>query len=341
MEITNDNELDEALSAPPKALVELMGRLEGDIMVLGVAGKIGVSLATQAVRAVREAGARKRVIGVARFSNPAEKAKLEAAGVETVVCDLADKSAVDALERVPNVVFLVGRKFGTGGSEDLTWAMNTLPALHACGHFRASRIVVFSTGCVYPLVSRTTGGCTEETAPAPIGEYSQSCLARERLVQYCSRTFGVKTLLFRLNYSVALKYGVLHDIARPIWEGRPVDNTVGYFNVIWQGDVTSDALRALELCDSSCPVLNVTGPEIASVEEAAREMGRLMGKPVAFSRETSGDRGYLSNAAKRNALFGKPEMPLAEMIRLQCGWIMAGGASIGKPTHFEVNDGKF
>lgn len=341
MKVTTEAELDSLLSIPTKALVDLMGRIDGDVMILGVAGKIGVSMAMQAVRAIREAGVEKRVIGVARFSDPKEKSRLEQAGVETVVCDLSDRNQVNALPEVRNIIYLVGRKFGTGGSEELTWAMNVLPAAYVCERFCKSRIVVFSTGCVYPLVEVATGGCTEDTPPSPVGEYSQSCLARERIVQYCSRKYGTETLLFRLNYSVALRYGVLHDIALPIWEGRKVPNSVGFFNVIWQGDMTSDAFRCLELCTKEAPALNVTGPEIASVEETALEFGRLMGKPVEFEQGESGSLCYLSNATKRNGLFGKPEMPLSEMIELQAQWLMAGGTSIGKPTHFEVNTGKF
>ena len=218
--------------------------------------------------------------------------------------------------------------------------MNVLAPAHIAEHFRDSRIVVFSTGCVYPLVGAASGGCTEEVAPAPVGEYSQSCLGRERIFEYHSAKYGTEVLLFRLNYSVDLRYGVLHDIARRIWEGRPVDNTVGSFNVIWQGDANSCALRALELAASPPAILNVTGPETASVEETARELGRLLGKTVAFTGK-AGDRCYLSNSAKMCRLFGRPTVPLAQLIRWQAGWIADGGESIGKPTHFEVNDGKF
>ena len=341
LRIATEQDLDRALSTPPAALVDFMCRLDGDLLLLGVAGKVGVSMAVQAVRAIREAGVSKRVIGVARFSNPADRATLEAAGVETIACDLTDRAAVATLPRLPNVVFLVGRKFGTEGGEDLTWAMNTLPAVHAGDVFRESRIVAFSTGCVYPLVAHTTSGCTETTPPAPIGEYSQSCLARERLFQYCGRTFGTRVLLFRLNYAIALRYGVLHDIAKPIWEGRPVDNRVGYVNCLWQGDVTATAIRALDLCDASCPALNVTGPETAAVEDIAREMGALMGRPVTFAADAPGDLGYLSNASRMRSLFGEPTVPLSELIRLQADWTSHGGSSIGKPTHFEVNNGKF
>ena len=338
--IRDTDQLEKILAVPSPELVEFMRRLEGDIMILGVAGKIGMSLAHQAVEAIRAAGVDKRVVGVARFSDPAAKKQLETWGVQTVVCDLMDRAAVAALPKVRNVIFMAGRKFGTGGSEERTWAMNVLPPAYVGECFRESRIVAFSTGCVYPLVGHASGGCTEADAPAPVGEYAQSCLGRERVFQFCAKEYGTNILLFRLNYSVDLRYGVLHDIAAAIMEGRPVDNTVGYFNVIWQGHVTSVALRALELCASPAAVLNVTGPEIASVEETAKEMGRLMGRPVAFSG-VSGDRCYLNDASRMCREFGPPAVTLAQLVRWQAWWTSHGGVSIGKPTHFEVNDGKF
>ena len=338
--IADTAQLEELLSVPSAELVAMMKRLDGDLMILGIAGKMGVTMGRLALRAIREAGVSKRVIGVARFSHPEEREKLRSWGVETIACDLLDREAVRQLPRVRNVIFMAGRKFGTAGSEAQTWAMNTLAPAYVAEHFRDSRIVAFSTGCVYPLVDAASGGCTEETAPAPVGEYSQSCLGRERIFQYHSEKYGTPVLLFRLNYSVDLRYGVLHDIARRIWEGKPVENTVGHFNVIWQGDANRCALRALELTASPPAILNVTGPEIASVEETARELGRLMGKAVTFTGRPGG-RCYLNDATKMFRRFGKPTVPLAQLIRWQADWIASGGESIGKPTHFEVNDGKF
>ena len=235
---------------------------------------------------------------------------------------------------------MAGRKFGTNGSEDLTWAMNVLVPSLVAEHFKDSRIVAFSTGCVYPLVSVKEGGCSEEVQPSPVGEYSQSCLGRERVFEYYSKKNGTKILLFRLNYSCDLRYGVLHDIGRAIWEDKPVNNTVGYFNVIWQGDANAAALRSLELADSPCAILNVTGPETVNLEKTAKIMGKIMGKEVKFAG-TSGELNYLNDASKMCSLFGYPRMSLEEMIRLQAQWIANGGISIGKPTHFEVNNGKF
>ena len=339
--ITTQEKLEALLAVPSDALGEMMGRLEGDIMILGIAGKIGVSLGLQAMEAIRRAGVDKKIYGVSRFSKCGEREKLDAAGIITIPCDLLEREQVSRLPQVRNVIFMAGRKFGTEGSEAETWAMNVIVPALVAEHFRASRIVVFSTGCVYPLRSVREGGCTEEVPPAPVGEYSQSCLGRERIFQYYARKYGTEILLFRLNYAIDLRYGVLNDIGRAIWEGRPVNNTVGYFNVIWQGDVTANALLSLELTRNPYEILNVTGPETAGVEETALLMGKLMGKEVHFSCEKPGEYSYLNNSGKTCRLLGYPRVSLNEMIRLQAEWISNGGLSIGKPTHFEVNNGKF
>ena len=338
--INNTVELEDLLSVPSVKVIEMMKRLDGDIMILGIAGKMGVTMGRQAVRAIKEAGVNKKVIGVARFSNPEDRKKLESWGIETIACNLLDREAVGKLPQVPNIIFMAGRKFGTDGSEAQTWAMNILVPAYVAEHFRNSRIVAFSTGCVYPLVDINTGGCTEEIVPSPVGEYSQSCLGRERIFQYYSLCNKTPVLLFRLNYSIDLRYGVLHDIARNIWEGKPVDNTVGYFNVIWQGDANAAALLALELTDPAVAILNVTGPETASVEKTAKMLGNLMNKEVIF-KGIPGNSCYLNDAAKMFRHFGYPSVSLEQMIRWQADWIVNGGESIGKPTHFEVNNGKF
>ena len=337
----NETELNQLLSEPAPRLVEMMKRLEGDIAILGVAGKMGVTMAMQAKRAVEAAGVSKKIIGIARFSNPEEQKKLEECGVETVKCDFLDAAQVNALPDYPNIIFMAGKKFGTQGNEAQTWAMNTLAPAIVAEKFRSSRMVIFSTGCVYPLRSSIQGGCTEEDAPAPIGEYSQSCLARERIFEYYQQKYGTRMVLFRLNYAIDLRYGVLHDICRPIWEGQPVSNSVGYYNCIWQGDANANALLCLELADNPRKILNVTGPETARTEETARRMGELLGKEVTFTCKQPGDLNYLNNASQMCELFGPPRILLDDLIRLQAEWIQQGGISIGKPTHFEVNNGKF
>jgi len=338
--IETEEQLDEMLSRPSAEVVGLMRRLEGDVAILGIAGKMGVTLGMLAVRATREAGVSRRVIGVARFSDPDSRAKLDAAGVETIACDLLDPEAVGRLPRAENVVFMAGRKFGTGGSEPLTWAANAIIPANVCRSFRESRIVAFSTGCVYPFVSAETGGSTEDSQPDPVGEYSQSCLARERVFQYYSIADGTPVCLFRLYYAIDLRYGVLHDIARKVWAGEPVDVTMGYFNMIWQGDANAMALRCLELCESPAAAINVTGPWVLRTRDTAQQFGRLMGRNVKITGCESST-VYLANASKAQELFGRPSVPVDRMMEWTAQWVMAGGRSLGKPTHFEVTDGRF
>ena len=339
--IDSEKTLEAFLAVPSQKLVEMMTRLDGDIIILGVAGKVGVSLALQAAEAIRQADVDKKVYGVARFTKPEDRQKLDSAGVITIPCDLMEREQVEKLPEVKNVIFMAGRKFGTQGSEAVTWAMNVIAPALVAEHFRDSRIVAFSTGCVYPLRTVQQGGCTEDVAPEPIGEYSQSCLGRERIFQYYAQKYHTKLLLFRLNYSVDLRYGVLDDIGRAIWEGRPVNNTVGSFNAIWQGDVTAAALLSLELANNPCEILNVTGPETGSVQETALIMGGIMGREVKFQAEKPGKLTYLSNAGKMFRLFGYPRVSLDELIRMQAEWIMSGGRCLGKPTHFEEQKGRF
>ena len=334
-------ELERLLSEPPERLVKLMMRLEGDIIILGIAGKIGVSLGLQLMEAIRLSGKPRTVYGVARFSNAAERGKLDGCGVKTIQCDLLDRAQVATLPKVKNVIFMAGRKFNTDGNEAMTWAFNALMPAIVAEHFKESRIVVFSTGCVYPLRSVKEGGCREEDKPLPVGEYSQSCLGRERIFEYFSQKNGTPILLFRLNYSIDLRYGVLDDIGRAIWEERAVNNSVGYFNIIWQGDVTANAVMSLELCSAPCKILNVTGPETISVEETARRMAKLMDKDAQFLKENSGDLNYLNDSSKMCELFGNPRFTAQELIVMQAEWIKNGGISIGKPTHYEVSNGKF
>lgn len=337
----NACELESFIARPSEALIAMMKRLDGDIMILGVAGKMGVTMAMLAANAIAAAGVEKKVYGVARFSDEAARQKLEAAGVITIACDLMDQAQLAALPEVKNIIFMAGRKFGTQGCEDLTWAMNVLAPSYVAERFRNSRITAFSTGCVYPLVTAEEGGCTEEVMPEPVGEYSQSCLGRERVLEYAARMNKTEMLFFRLNYAIDLRYGVLHDIAMPIWNGEKVNNSVSHFNAIWQGCANEAALRSLELAGNPVNILNVTGPETVSTEEVAEEFGRLFGKKVEYMYPVAGKRGYLNNASKMFNLFGKPSISMEQMIKWQAEWIKNGGESLNKPTHFEVNNGKF
>ncbi|MGH9839121.1 MAG: NAD-dependent epimerase/dehydratase family protein [Blastocatellia bacterium] len=342
--IETEERLEDRLSTPNGRDIAVAQRLSGDVIVLGAGGKMGPSLARRIKRAVDAAGTRCRVIAVSRFSAPGERESLEATGVETIACDLLDRDAVAQLLECENVFFLAGRKFGSSDRTDLTWAMNTVVPANVAHRYRASRIVVFSTGNVYPFVSpsgaRISGGSIESDAVDPRGEYAQSCLGRERVFEYFSHEFGTPALLFRLNYAVDLRYGTLVDIARKVYESQPVDLTVAHFNTIWQGDANSYAIRCLELCQSPPRVLNVTGLEIISVRETAEFYARRFGRAVTFRDEDSGV-ALLNNATRCHELLGQPEMSLGELMELVARWIECGGRSLNKPTKFEVVDGKF
>ena len=338
--IETEEQLEEKLATPNERDVALVRRLSGDILVLGAGGKMGPSLAKRCKRAIDVAGVAKRVIAVSRFSSVEARRELEAWGVETVSCDLLNRDEVERLPDCENVLYLAGRKFGSADRSDLTWASNTVAPAYAAHRYHASRIVAFSTGNVYPFVGLESAGSVESDALDPRGEYAQSCLGRERVFEYFSRELGTRCLIFRLNYAVDLRYGVLVDIARKVFDGQPVDLTVARFNVIWQGDANSYALRSLELCDSPPRVLNVTGGEIFSVHQAATFFANRFQRQAMFKGEDSGF-ALLNNSALCRELLGEPEMTLEELMELVAHWVEVGGKSLNKPTKFEVVDGKF
>jgi nucleoside-diphosphate-sugar epimerase len=317
--------------------VEDLARAPGDILVLGVAGKMGPTLARMAKRAAPE----RRVIGVARFSDPKAREALERSGVEALACDLLDRDAIAALPRAPNVVFMAGMKFGSTGQQALTWAMNVhVPALVA-ETFRQSRIVAFSTGCVYPFVPVDSGGPTEEVeAVPPPGDYAYSCLGRERMFQHFSNLYGTPGRLIRLNYAIDMRYGVLHDVALKVRNGEAIDLSMGHANVIWQGDANAAALRCLAHATAPTSPLNVTGPETISIRWLAQTFGRLFGRePVLAGTESPV--GWLNNAARMNAELGYPRVPLMTMIEWTADWLQRAMPTLNKPTHYEVRDGRY
>lgn len=338
--IETEAQLEDLLSTPNARDVEMLRRLSGDVMVLGAGGKMGPSLARRVKRAAEMAGVATRVIAVSRFSSPSARAELEKSGVATVACDLLNREEVDGLSDCQNVLYLAGRKFGSSDRSDLTWAGNIVTPAYVAHRFRHARIVVFSTGNVYPFVSAASGGSVETDAPEPRGEYANSCLGRERVFEYFSREFGAKCLMFRLNYAVDLRYGVLVDIARKVYEGRPVDLTVAHFNAIWQGDANSYALRSLELCESPPRILNVTGRETFSVRATAEYFAERFKRAANFQGEAA-ETALLNNAARCHELLGAPEINPDELQEMVARWIESGGASLNKPTRFEVTDGKF
>jgi nucleoside-diphosphate-sugar epimerase len=338
--IASERELEDLLATPSDADAAAMAALDGDLLLLGCAGKMGPSLARRARRACEKAAVRKRIVGVSRFSEPDARRLLEDSGIETIAADLADQAAIEQLPDMPNVIFMTGRKFGSTGAEHLTWAMNVfVPGLIA-ERYRHSNIVAFSSGNVYPLMPLTQGGATEQTPPAPVGEYAISALGRERMFEYGSSRYGTPVAILRLNYAIDLRYGVLLDIGNAVFERRPVDLAMGHVNVIWQGDANSVCLRAFSICSTPPAILNLTGPETAPVRWIAQRFGARFGiEPMLEGHE--GPTALLNNAARCHRLFGYPSVPLEQMIEWVADWIGMGGRTLAKPTHFEVRDGKF
>jgi nucleoside-diphosphate-sugar epimerase len=338
--ITTEEQLDEVMSLGSPNLIRMMKATAGNIIILGCAGKIGVQLAMAAVKAIAKAGGRNKVIGVSRFSDENARKKMESFGIETIKCDLLDRDWVAKLPKVRNVIFMAGKKFGTGRAEDITWAMNTVVPANVVQHFKKSRIVAFSTGNVYDLVRVCGAMSTEDDCPNPKGEYAQSTLGRERIFEYFSNLNKTPVCIIRLNYAIDLRYGVLRDIGTRVFADQPIDLSTGHVNVIWQGDVINQSILCLEHCSSPANIINMTGPETASVRYIARQFARIFGKTAAFSNEES-PTALLSNASKAARLFGYPSVPLLRMIEWVAHWIAMDGPSLEKPTHFEVRDGKF
>lgn len=333
-------ELESRLAQPSEALIADLMSIEGDILVLGVGGKMGPSLARLAVNAIRQGGMNKQVIGVSRFSSGEIRKELEDAGVTTISCDLLNDQEFQRLPDVPNVIFMAGHKFGTTGKEYFTWAMNTYLPGRVAEKYSNSRIVVFSSGNVYPFTQTSSGGATEHTTPEPLGEYAQSCLGRERIFEYFSNQNGTPMAIYRLNYAIDMRYGVLLELAKSVSEGKAIDVTMGYANIIWQGDANEMALRSLTQCTNPPQILNVTGPETMSIRWAAEELARRLGREAVFTGTEEGT-SLLSNAAKSHQRFGYPRVPLLQMIDWVADWVQQGGATWSKPTHFQERKGKF
>ena len=325
---------------PSAALVYDIAKTDGDIIILGAGGKMGPALAKLAKQAIDKAGVQKKVIAASRFTEPGLQDELNAFGIETHSVDLLEEAQLQSLPDVKNVLYLAGTKFGTNGKEPFTWAMNSyLPGLVA-QKYKGSRIVVFSTGNVYPLSPVAGAGVSEDCLPAPVGEYAQSCLGRERLFQYYASKYNTPLFIYRLNYANDTSYGVLLEIANCVNENRPIDISMGHVNVIWQGDANEMALRALQHCTIPAKTVNITGPETVAVRWLATQFGQLFNKTPQFINEEQ-NTALLSNAAESFRIFGYPNMPLKKMMELIAEWVVQGGRTINKPTHFQERKGQF
>jgi nucleoside-diphosphate-sugar epimerase len=336
----SEEELERLLSEPTEGVLDALRRTEGDIVVLGAGGKMGPTLATMARRALDAVRPKSRVVAVSRFSNAAAAHRLRAASVETISCDLADRDAVAALPDAPNVIFMAGQKFGTSDSPGATWMMNAVVPSIAAERYAGSRIVAFSTGNVYPFVPVASGGSAETDPLEPLGEYAASCLARERILTWHSERAGTPMAIVRLNYAVELRYGVLVDIARKVWSGEPVDVSMGYFNVIWQGDACARAIECLPHAGSPPFILNVTGMQTLPTRSVADYFSNVLGRPAVIEGAEDGD-ALLSNASRMAELLGEPEVSVGQMMVWIADWIRRGRPLLDKPTHFEERGGRF
>jgi nucleoside-diphosphate-sugar epimerase len=334
--MTTVEELDEFLARPTAGLIDDLAHVDGDILILGVAGKMGPALA----RMARHAAPGKRIVGVARFSDPAVRRRLEGWGVETVVCDLLDRHAVEKLPRLKNVIFMAGKKFGTSADQPFSWAMNAyVPAVVAevCA---GSRIVAFSTLCVYPFADVRTAGWDEACPPEPCGEYANSCVGRERAIQYFTRNHGSSGRLVRLNYAIDLRYGVLHDLGQWIMAGQPIDLRMGYANIIWQGDATAQILRTLRHCTTPAAPLNIGNPANSSIRDLATLLGARLGKTPVFVNDEA-PTAWINDTRQATELFGKPVVTVDRMLDWTADWLLRGMPSYGKPTRYEERNGRF
>lgn len=328
------------LLEPSDALINDLSTLSGDILVLGAGGKMGPSICRLAKEAIDRSGIQKEVLAVSRFSTEGVREELSSRGIETLSADLLKDDELNELPEVENVLYLAGNKFGTTGKEPFTWAMNAYLPGRVAEKFKKSRIVVFSTGNVYPLVPVTGGGATEELPPEPIGEYGQSCLGRERVFQYFSSRNHTPMLLYRLNYANDVHYGVLLEIARSVMNREPIDLSMGTASMIWQGDANEVALRSLHHCTVPARILNVTGPETVSFRWLGEQFGKMLRIKPVFTNEESAT-SFLSNAAQSFQLFGYPRVPLKLMMEVILEWLLKGGKTINKPTHYSERNGKY
>ncbi len=332
----DERALEDILSEPTDATKEIIAGLNGDIVVLGAGGKMGPTLAMM----LRKASSGKNIYAVSRFSDKAVRTRVERAGIKTIQVDLLDESLYSQLPDVENVFYLVGMKFGTTGNQPLTWALNSFVAGVIAQHYKKSRIVVFSTGNVYPLVDINSGGASEEITPEPVGEYAQSCLGRERIFEYFSQLHNTPMTIIRLNYANEPRYGIIVDLTRRILNDDPIDLTTGAVNLIWQRDANDYIIRSISLAKSPPAILNVTGSDTVFVRQLAEQIGReLNTKPRFVSQKAQ--TALLSNASCCFGNFGYPQTPLEDMVSLIAKWVASGKTVLNKPTKYDMRNGKF
>jgi len=328
--------LEEFMSTPTQQLAEDLAAVDGDVTILGVAGKMGGSLA----RVIKRAAPDKRVLGVSRFSEPGSQAQLEQWGVETLRCDLLDRKSVAELPKLPNVIYMAGLKFDFRGREDFLWAMNTLAPSIVAEEFAGCRIVALSTIHVYPWSDPRRGGVTEETPPlARPGEYANSVVGRERMFQYHSRQRGTPGRLVRFVYAIDMRYGVLQEIAQWVLDGTAIPLETGDVNILWQGDAVNQFARLLRHCETPTSPINIGGPELVSVRRAATLLGQELGVEPRFEGEEANC--LFVNCDRAAELLGNPVVPVNTMIRWAAEWVRSGKPTYGKPSKFQVRSGVF
>ncbi len=332
----NEHELERMLSEPSGAVIDVVGALEGECVVLGAGGKMGPSLAMM----LKKAAPDKTVYAVSRFSDGSIVSRLETAGVTPISADLLEPEDHPLLPHVRNVFYLIGMKFGSTGKQPLTWAINSYLPGPLAYRYRESNIVVFSTGNVYPYVKIGERAPCEDTEPRPVGEYAQSCLGRERVFQYFSERYGTPMTIVRLNYANEPRYGIIVDLAMKILHEEPIDLRVPAVNLIWQRDAIGYIIRSITLAQSPPTILNVAGPDIVRIRDLALQIADKLGKKPIFSGPEGAD-ALLSDASKCIEKFGPPLMGLPEMISTIIDWIVSGHSVLNKPTKYEVSDGRF
>lgn len=332
--------VDEFLSEPRPGVVAAFARHDGPVLVLGAGGKLGLHFSLMLARAFRAHGRTGEVIAVSRFRTLRDREVFQRHGITTRVCDLENPGDLAGLPDASTVYFLAGVKFGTSDAPELLHRVNVVLPGKVAQRFRHARIAAISSGCVYPFVTASSGGATEETPAVAVGAYAQSCLDRERAFAEVSRTDGTPVVLIRLNYAVEFRYGLLVDIAERVRHSRPIDLTTGYVNVIWQRDAVADCLRAIELAASPATILNVTGPDILSVRDLAERFGHAFNKTPVFTGSEEST-AWLNNATRAHRLFGVPPTSIDQMVAWIAAWLSRDGTTWGKPTGYESRDGQF